>query len=108
MMSDKSVCWTSTARSDLEEIINYIAEDSVSNALSVLDKLEAKAATLSLQPDRGRLVPELSRLGVCQYRELIESPWRIIYRIEINSVFVLAVVDSRRDLASILLHRLVR
>jgi len=107
-MSSKSVFWTNTARSDLEEIINFIAADSVSNALSVLEKLEIKVATLASQPDRDRLVPELNHLGVCQYRELIESPWRIIYRIEMNKVFVLAVMDSRRDLASILLQRLVR
>ena len=74
----------------------------------VLDKLEAKAATLVVQPERGRVVPELHHLGVFQYRELIESRWRIIYRIENNKVFVKAVIDSRRDLAAVLLHRLVR
>ncbi len=108
MMSNKTVLWTSTARSDLEEIIAYIADDSVDIALSVLEKLESKIKTLTSQPNRGRVVPELNYLDVCQYRELIESPWRIIYRTEKNNILVLAVLDSRRDLSSILLQRLIR
>ena len=42
-----------------------------------------------------------------QYRELIEPPWRIVYRIESESVLVLGVLDGRRDLKSLLLERLV-
>jgi plasmid stabilization system protein ParE len=54
------------------------------------------------------LVPELKAVDVLQYRELIEPPWRIIYRIEPDQVMVLAVLDGRRDLRSLLLERLVR
>jgi plasmid stabilization system protein ParE len=108
MMVNKTVFWTKAARSDLEEIINYIASDSVSNALSVLEKLELKAVTLVSQADPGRLVPELSHIDVSQYHELIEKPWRVIYRIEASKVFILAVLDSRRDLSSVLLQRLIR
>ncbi len=107
-MGSKSVFWSDTARSDLEEIIRYIAEDSVDKALSILDRLEAKAASLSTQSARGRIVPELASLDVSQYRELIDAPWRIIYRIESDRVFVLALLDSRRDLTSILLQRLTQ
>ncbi len=108
MMSNKTLLWTSTARSDLEEIIAYIADDSVDNALSVLEKLESKIKTLTSQSDRGRVVPELNYLDVCQYRELIENPWRIIYRTEKDNILVLAVLDGRRELSSILLQRLIR
>ncbi len=108
MKSNRSIFWTNTARADLKEIINYIADDNVNNALLVLEKLELKVATLEVQADRGRLVPELVRLDLRQYHELIENPWRIIYRIETSKVFILAVLDSRRDLSSILLQRLIR
>jgi len=107
-MSSKSVFWSDTARSDLEEVIRYIAEDSADKALSILGRLEAKAASLTMQSTRGRVVPELASLDVSQYRELIEAPWRIIYRIESDKVFVVALLDSRRDLTSILLQRLTR
>jgi len=45
---------------------------------------------------------------VHQYRELVERQWRIVYRIEPDSVMVLAALDGRRDLESLLLDRLVR
>jgi hypothetical protein len=42
------------------------------------------------------------------YRELIERPWRVVYRFERNHVYVVAVLDARRNLASLLLERLAR
>jgi len=36
-MSEYGVLWTDAARRDLHSIVDYIAEDSVENALSVLD-----------------------------------------------------------------------
>jgi toxin ParE1/3/4 len=54
------------------------------------------------------VVPELQAVDVLQYRELIERPRRIIYRIEPDQVVVLAVLDGQRDLGSLLLERLVR
>ena len=41
-------------------------------------------------------------------RELIESPWRILYRIEADTVYVLAVIDARRNVEDLLLDRFVR
>lgn len=102
------ILWTDTARQDLTEIIDYIAQDSVENALAVLNKLEAKAATLTTLPNRGRIVPELLHTGISQYREIISAPWRIIYRMESLRVLVMAVLDSRRDLQLVLLNRLAR
>jgi toxin ParE1/3/4 len=54
------------------------------------------------------VVPELRAADVYQYRELIERPWRVVYRIEVEVVLVMAVLDGRRDLRSVLLERLVR
>ena len=102
------VLWTHTAQQDLSEIINYIAQDSVDEALAIMGKLETKAALLTTLPDRGRVVPELLHTGISQYRELISAPWRIIYRIESRKVLIMAVLDSRRDLQTVLLGRLAR
>ena len=100
------VLWTYTAQQDLTEIIDYIAQDSVDDALNILHKLETKAALLITLPNRGRIVPELLHTGISQYRELISAPWRIIYRFESQRVMVMAVLDSRRDLQTVLLNRL--
>jgi len=104
----RRVRWTETARQDLDAIIDYIAADSVENALSVLERIEERARSLELAPERGRVVPELRAVDVYQYRELIERPWRILYRIDPDRVVVLAVLDGRRDLGSLLLERLLR
>ena len=42
------------------------------------------------------------------HRELIEGPWRILYRFDERFVFIVSVLDARRDLAGLLLERLVR
>ncbi|HCI53803.1 MAG TPA: plasmid stabilization protein [Gallionella sp.] len=106
MAKTHQVLWTDTAQQDLTGIIDYIAQDSVENALVILDKLEAKAGQLATLPNRGRIVPELLHTGISQYREIISAPWRIVYRIESQRVLVMAVLDSRRDLQVVLLNRL--
>jgi addiction module RelE/StbE family toxin len=102
------VLWTDTAQQDLTEIVEYIAQDSVADALAILQKLEAKGALLSNLPNRGRVVPELLHTGISQYREMISAPWRIVYRVESRQVLIMAVLDSRRDLQTVLLGRLAR
>jgi len=107
-MSRKYVVrWTDTAENDLEAIIDFIAKDSLDMALEILEKLRKKALSLHTFPERGRLVPELKEQGIIIYRELIFVPWRIIYRISGQTVYVLAVFDSRRNLEDILLDRFV-
>lgn len=102
------VLWTLTAQQDLTEIVEFIAQDSIGDALSILQKLETKAALLITFPNRGRVVPELLHTGISQYRELISAPWRIVYRVENRQVLIMAVLDSRRDLQAVLLGRLAR
>jgi len=107
-MSRRTVQWTETAAGDLENIVSYIADDNVDQALTALKKIRKRASTIAEMPDRGRTVPELSLHGISTYRELIVSPWRIIYRQNYNVVYVHAVIDSRRNLEDILLDRLIR
>jgi len=102
------VVWTKTAEADLECIVDFIADDSVDAALVVFTRIRERAATINNFPNKGRVVPELHQHGITQYRELILSPWRIIYRIDGNTVFVTSVVDSRRNLEDLLLERLSR
>lgn len=98
MPVERRVEWTDAARADLRAIVFYIAQDDLQAAFDVADRLEGRAATLSLLSTRGRLVPELRDLGYENTRELIEAPWRIIYRLDEHCVYIHAVVDGRRDL----------
>ena len=74
----------------------------------MLDQVERRCQTLVAFPERGRIVPELRDVDVLIYRELIEGPWRIIYRYDADRVHVTAVLDARRDLSGLLLERLIR
>lgn len=102
------VKWTQAAEADLQEIIQYIATQSVENAFAVLDKIKIQAFDLQQFPEKGRVVPELQAYGISLYRELIVKPWRIIYRVTERDVFVMVVVDSRRNVEDVLLRRLLR
>ena len=103
-----TVRWTEQATEDLESIAMFIARRSPATARRVVAKLEARASRLSTLPPRGRVVPELESFGIHEWRELIETPYRIVYATSGRQVNVLAVLDGRRDLQDELLLRLVR
>ena len=107
MVKKHEVIWTNTADWDLSRIIDYIAQDSINNAIDVFDKIKNKCLNLYIYPNRGRIVPELRDYGILLYRELIIVPWRVIYRITEKYVFVLSVIDSRQNVEDILLSRFV-
>lgn len=52
-------------------------------------------------PNRCRIVPELKNQGIMNYLELIESRWRIIFKMEKMMVSVLSVLDSRQNIERI-------
>ncbi len=101
------VRWSETSEKDLIRIIEYISQDNPSIAYEKFKEIKDKASCLYSFPDRGRIVPELHKQGIIQYRELIVSSWRIIYRISIKSVYVLSVLDARQNVEDILLKRLI-
>ena len=102
-----SVLWSSAAENDLKNILEYVAMDNPGNAIAILRRIKAKALHLNSLPERGRIVPELMDQGILTYRELVIPPWRLIYRISNQNVYVLSVLDSRRNVEDILLNRLI-
>ena len=103
-----SVNITKTAKNDLREIIKYISKNSPMNALNVLKRIEDRINSLSRFPERGGYVPELLKNNIKDYRQLIEHPWRIIYKIDDNVVNVLLIIDSRRNTQDILIEKLIK
>jgi hypothetical protein len=54
-------------------------------------------------------VPEaLEALQMVQYRQTLSGMNRIIYEVRQDTVFIHIIVDTRRDIASVLMRRLVR
>jgi len=108
-VSAYAITWYPEAAGDLDALIEHLrSRGSHVNAERVLNRIEAAVGALRSFPHRGRIVPELAAFGVTRYREVIVAPWRIVYRFERRAVFVLTLVDSRRELDELLLERLVR
>lgn len=100
------VRWTPEAEADALTIVEYF-NDPI-NAEKVITQFGVKADGLQTLPERGRIVPELRKIGVLAYLELIHKPWRMIYTIRGKEVWIMAVVDARRELADLLFERLAR
>jgi toxin ParE1/3/4 len=102
------VLMTEDAARDLEEICDYIAlHDAPGKADHVLGQIEKAFTRLSESPERGSYPKELLALGSREYREVFFKPYRIIYKIAGGTVYVLLVVDGRRDMQSVLQRRLL-
>lgn len=101
------VLLTDSAVIDLEELDEFIlTNDSVESADYVLDMLDKAIGTLAEFPERGSYPPELSALGIRDYREIFFKPYRVIYRVLENKVYIYLVVDGRRDMQTLLQRRL--
>jgi len=102
------VLLTEGAERDLEAIHDYIAEfDSPINAGYVLDQLLEAAETLATFPERGSHPKELLALGIRDYRQAFFEPYRIIYRVVEQRVYIYLIADGRRDMQSLLARRLL-
>ncbi len=100
--------WTSNAKNDLLNIVAYIKKDSPSIANDVYQKIKKKARSSNFFPLKGRVVPELQKEGITLYREFIASPWRIIYKVGNETVYIMAILDSRQNVEEILLQKLIK
>lgn len=103
-----SVFWADAAQNDLSTLVEHIYRESPQNARNIFHTIRERAESLNQFPERGRVVPELSDIGVFTYRELIIERWRLIYKIDTNRVFVTALFDSRQNMEDILFQRLIR
>jgi len=102
------IIWTDLAECDLEEIIDYIAIDNLQNAVLIFDRIRAKCETLQYHPFRCRIIPELKEINILSYRDLILPPYRIMFKVDKNIVYILGVFDGRRNLEDILIDRITR
>ena len=97
------------AEKDLLDIYNFVSKaESSSFALSLIDRLEETCTSLSKFPDRGQIPKEFEIVGVHQYRQVHYKCYRIIYETIAAEVYILCILDGRRNLPEILERRLLR
>jgi toxin ParE1/3/4 len=89
------VVWTEAALRHLLQIHDYIAQDSPRYALAMVDRITRRSQECGQFPLMAGKVPEYDRDDI---REVLEYPYRIIYRVLPERVDVLAVIHGARRL----------
>jgi len=87
------VHWTDNAVARLLDIYEYIAHDSPIYAKRMVDRITKRSEQIASFPMSGRKVPEYEADDI---REIIEKPYRIIYRIKPEQIDVLVIAHCRQ------------
>lgn len=91
------VTWSPLADEQVDEAVAYIAQDHPLAALEWLERVLDQVRSLSTFPGSGRMVPELQRDDI---REIIVSPYRVMYRRSDALVEIAAVRHEAREFDS--------
>ena len=87
--------WSPLAIDRVAEIAQYIALDSPNSAQKWVDSIFQVVERLERFPKSGRVVPEIMQ---DDFREIIHGNYRIIYRLQSESVSILTVRHGRQIL----------
>ena len=89
------VIWTEPALSDLDAIADYIALNNGDAARALVARVFAHVEQLRRFPASGSRPPELPGR---RYRQIVEPPCRVFYRVDRRKVFVLHVMRAEQRL----------
>ena len=92
-MPEIKIIWSSQAIKDLDEIYNYIAEDSEYQARKFTKGLKESVNNLTVFPEMGFKFKE-DELGLT--RILVYKKYKIYYEQFKNDIFIHAVIHSKR------------
>jgi toxin ParE1/3/4 len=91
------IVWTETSLLNIDEIAEYISQDSVFYAQILVDKFFKIEKKLMEHPRSGRMIPEAGYDD--SLREIIEGNYRIFYEIKSEErIEILAVYHSARSI----------
>ena len=89
------IIWSPLAIDRVAEIAQFIALDSPNSAQKWVDLIFQVVERLERFPKSGRIVPEIKQ---DDFREIIHGNYRIIYRLQSESVSILTVRHGRQIL----------
>jgi len=91
------IVWTIKASEDLVEIYNYLAaHTSPENAKKFIKKIMRRVLGLQFMPYLGAVEPRLTKLKR-DYRRLIVKPYKIIYDVRKEKIYIHRIFDSRQN-----------
>ncbi len=88
--------WSPLSLERIIEISKFISEDKPSAAKKWIEDVFNSVDGLNKFPESGRVVPEVNRQEI---REILFGNYRIIYRIEMNTISVLTVRHGKQLLS---------
>ena len=91
----RRLVWTEGANRGLNQVIEYIAEDSPAAAVRFLEIVLDTAQSLSVLAERGRIVPEMQRQDI---REVFVYSYRILYRVTQSEIQIVGFLHGARDI----------
>lgn len=83
-----SIIWTENALNDIDNIASYISKDSEFYAKQFVKKLINTTLKLESFPEIGKIIRELPQ---SDYREILFKKYRIIYRVDVDKVYIITV-----------------
>jgi len=90
------IIWTELATRELQEIFEFVAQDSKLYAKRQVIKIRNKTKILKSSKYIGKVVDEI---GIPIVREIVEGNYRIIYKVNNeNEIAILTIHHSARDL----------
>ena len=108
-MSDvKKIIVSKFATDDLNEIAEYYNSINRKYVAKIVKEFKENIYSLKKFPFRGRIVPELEEFGIIQFRELIQGNYRIVYKVENETITIQTIIDSRRNFEDIIFSKLVQ
>jgi len=87
------IVWAPKALGDLEDLVAYIARDAPVAARRFAQRVVARVDLVGRHPWSGAVVPE-DASGV--YREVRQGAYRILYRTDGQTVFIVGVHHAAR------------
>jgi plasmid stabilization system protein ParE len=87
------ITWSPLAIDRVAEIAKYIAQDSPNSAQKWVESTFKIVERLEQFPKSGRIVPEIKQ---DDFREIIHGNYRIIYRLQSESISILTVRHGRQ------------
>jgi toxin ParE1/3/4 len=87
------VVWVEPALHDLDEIADFIALDDAEAAHTLIGRVFEHVEKLAAFPKLGSRVPELPG---SRYRQIVEPPCRVIYRLDGKRIVILHVLRGER------------
>jgi plasmid stabilization system protein ParE len=97
-----------SAKTDLHQLRSTILKNFSKDVWQMTyGKIKDSIRKLGAFPYLGAVPQELADIHIHQYRQLICGINRIIYEVRGDTLYIHVIVDTRRDLSTLLMRRLI-